>query len=174
MQSKSRSLTADLLRKQGDQGRQIEEIETREGVVPVAGYTSNAAPSIPSGTATVVNFEDLGYDPLSLVTTGAGWKFTAAVGGYYLVSCLVTLSASAAWAVGESFIVSLFVNTTETARLYNTNNLASGAAAGGGGSIVVHLNAGDYVQIKVYQGSGSSIAMINSGLLNWISIAKVG
>lgn len=156
------------------QAKMLEESEAREPIVPVARYTSNAGYSLPSGGTYVMNYEDVGFDPFNLVTIGSNWKFTAPVGGYYLVEASLSLVGSTAWALGEFFILSLYINGgTAIHALHRTNTLTSGSEAFGAGSTIVHLDAGDYLDIRVYQNSGSNIAISGTYGNNHVSIVKV-
>lgn len=88
--------------------------------VPILGWSSSvqmsdsaaqsvvAARAHMSGTQSItstpgiVNFDTVDWDTLSAVTTGASWKFTAPVPGYYEIG---------AWAVGSSTTYSIAHNT---------------------------------------------------------------
>jgi hypothetical protein len=144
------------------------------GVAQVARYTTNAGQSISNATATIVNFEDVDTDVGGLVTTGASWKFTAPEAGYYLVNAKLLFASSAAWGVGEAGELYLYknnayVNTLErkamTAAATHLMDLQ--------GTDIILLAAGDYIDIRVYQSSASTIALFAGGDVNWVSIAKV-
>lgn len=118
-------------------------------------YHLTIVQSIPSTTATVVNFDTREIDTDSAVTTGAAWKWTCptAKGGLYHVAGVVSFAAMTA--------------TGECVAVVRKNGVQ--VQDGGGGapqtsSTVNHLPfsayisvaAGDYIDVIAYQTSGVS------------------
>jgi len=38
----------------------------------------------------------------------------------------------------------------------------------------IPLKSGDYIDLRVYQNSGASLALLNAAVTNWISIKRIG
>lgn len=114
--------------------------------------------AIATATVTIVRFDDVIYDPGSDVTEGAAWKYTAPSTGYYLVTAAVLFESSAAWGVNEYAYLAVYVdgalvkyldrNYMEAAGTYNVFLC---------GSAIIPVNATQYIDVRVYQNSGSSI-----------------
>jgi len=141
----------------------------------VAVYNTNAGQSISSGAAAaIIDFEDKVVDTHNAVTTGASWKFTAPISGYYNVSFLTTLAANTGWSGAESLYVSIYTDGAETSREYEYPN-------GGGVSIeavnrhnrCIYLGKGSYVDIRIVQNSGGAIALSGTATNVWVSINKI-
>jgi hypothetical protein len=135
-------------------------------------YSSNASQSIPSGSVTIIDFEDRVYDPGNEVAPGASWKWTAKRAGRVSVSA----------AVGQSFTSS--VKPRLKLGIYVSNIVHSETMQTGvdtttskfygchiAGEVVV--NVGDYIDIRYYQDSGSSRVLGNDSESNWVNISYV-
>lgn len=124
------------------------DAETR---IVAARYTSNAGQSIPHATVTIVDFEDVVYDTHSRVTTGASWKFTAGISGYYRVTARVGWST-------------MSTTNNYNAYIYKNNALYSRVAASGDNPIIliadtVSMVPGDFIDIRTDQDTGGSVAL---------------
>lgn len=141
----------------------------------VAAYNTDAGQTITTGAAVaIVNFEDLIYDPQGLVTTGAGWAFTCPAAGLYLVTASVLFAASAAWASGERGLLQVFRNGSLAASLdrrdnFNTTNLAQLS-----GTAPALCAAGDTLDVRVAQNSGSNIALNADAATCYVVIRRAG
>ena len=168
-----------LIRNGQRRDRQIADLDAREVLPAVARYTTDAAQSIADSTTTLVNFEDVGYDPRSLVTVGAGWKFTAPVGGYYQVNLRVQFQTTANWDYGDLLALDVYVNGVQVSRLFCSETLGSAADAAPSvqvsahGSDAIHLNRGDALSVRVLQESGADLALTASGIENHIAIGRI-
>ena len=139
-----------------------------------ARYSTNAGQVLVSGIFSVVDFEDVTYDPLSLVTTGASWVFTCPIDGYYLVSFCLTFNSSAAWATGENSAAELFKNGVRFSSLDFYNSWQSGASATFTGSDLVPCVRNDTLQIQALQSSGANISLFAGNAYNYVVIARIG
>jgi hypothetical protein len=141
-----------------------------------AKYTTAAGQSIPSGTATIVNFGTKSWDHTGAVQTGVGtWKFQPSLSGTYLVSASVMLSSGGGWAAGEEASLSVYKNGVEESVIFDYNSQATHSAAVGlSGSTLVQLLAGEYFDIRLYQFSGGSISLVSQARMNHVSITRVG
>jgi len=141
----------------------------------LARYSTDAGQSIPDSAVTIVNFEDVTYDQNSLVTVGAGWKFTAATAGYYVVEAMVLFAATNTWADTECGELALFKNGGWFCMLDRKDNYSSASIvymALGGGDLV-YLAVGDMLDVRIYQNSGAALALYNNTVYNHVAIWKV-
>lgn len=51
----------------------------------IAKCNNSSAQTVNSGATDVINFDNVEYDPLSTITTGASWHFTAPATGWYTI-----------------------------------------------------------------------------------------
>lgn len=137
--------------------------------LPYAAYNTAAAQSIPNATSTVINFGTKLTDTDSAVTTGAAWKFTAPGGksGLYSVSATGTLNAAAAGDV----ILMLMKNGVEFFRFQRVPGAAH--LLGLSGTCVLQLDAGDYVQVFIFQNSGGALSLEATAAANAVTIAAL-
>lgn len=146
----------------------------------VASYTIDTSQTIASATSTVINYDRLVQDTHSRVTTGASWRFTAAVAGYYVTAATVQLTSPASWTTGKTARLYLFKNNGSTVDgtgilgTYNSYGTASFVQLGG--TRIVYLAVGDYLELRVIQDTGSSVATYAGagGQFSHVSIWKVG
>jgi hypothetical protein len=146
-----------------------------------ASYTTNAAQSIGTASYTIVDFEDVVYDETpsnsSAVTTGASWKFTAPRKGKYLVNALMTFDSTAALDIGEVVVSRLVKNNTtvltqgewRTVTVSDANSHTYDTRI----NYVADLDAGDYIDARVYQSSGGNLTLIASSDYNNIQITEL-
>lgn len=150
--------------------------QSTAGVFTVAArYSTAAGQSIPNGGSdNIINFGDKSFDTLNAVTTGASWKFTAPVSGIHEVSSLLTFTSGGGWTNGEEAQLSLYKNGV----FYTYMALYVAPATHTGrvvlnGTTRVQLNAGDYIDVRIYQGSGAALTLLNSGNINYVDIARI-
>jgi hypothetical protein len=168
-------LVKRLIEKVNELAAKVEDLDRFEHPAILVRYSTDAGQSIPNSATTIINFEDVTYDPNSLVTTGAAWHFTAATAGYYAVEAIVLFAATDTWADTEAGTLSLYKNGAPFARLDRKDNYSSASnvyMALGGGDLV-YLAAGDTLDIRVDQTSGAALALHNDGAWNHVAIWKV-
>lgn len=135
-----------------------------------AVYTHTTSDTVDSGTPTIHDYDTKVTDTHNAVTTGAAWKFTVPTGrgGLYSVSATGGFAG-----VGVPFMLTLF--------LYKGGSInkrlcgIEGAGADGlfgNGSTTIELAAGEYIDIRIQQDSGSPVGTENANG-GWISIAEV-
>jgi hypothetical protein len=140
-------------------------------------YKTAAGQSIPNITTTIIDFGTKDFDIKNEVTTGVNWKFTAAQTGYYRVHSVILFAITTAWAEGEYAEYVLFKNGVVYSKLDRPNGRDF---SGGneymsvGGGDIIYLVAGDYIDFRVHQISGVSLALHNSGTYNHVSIEQIG
>lgn len=145
-----------------------------------AVYQQSSGQSIPSDADTIINFDIKNFDSHGMVTTGSGWKAIVPISGKYDITGLVeftgqtftqgnviyanVLRYNSSGVFIESRLVSEFsvAYTGSQAQLINLN-------AG-----MFNMNSGDYIQVTVFQNSGSAKTLRASSFTNFISIKRVG
>lgn len=142
----------------------------------VAIYRAGATQSINNAQMTVVNFGTQIQDPLSRVTTGAAWKFTAGYTGYYLVLASIAFSLASNWDAGDRIRLYITKNgSTYNASMTVVNSTGVNDYAGAQVSGLVQLNAAEYCGVSIYQESGGAQTLHISGAYEFsqISIARL-
>lgn len=154
--------------------------QSMAGETVAAKYDTDTLQSIPNNSPVVINFDSKthGYDTHNSVVTGAAWKFIAPCSGIFSIGCSVRLAASSGWELGESMRIYLYKNTTLVTWLDEyvfTTSAGSGSALTQilNGSTELELDKDDYVQVKIFQESDSSISLYGSEETNWISVKKI-
>jgi len=152
-------------------------IPLRRGYGTIARYTTAAGQSISNTTVTIVDFGTKVADTHGLVTTGAAWKFTAARDAYYLASACVMFSGTTEWGSHESSYIELWKNGSKYSVLEwrHAYSITVGQAQYImlSGNDVIYLQVGDYIDIRVYQGSGGSLALASDAANNRVSIFAI-
>ncbi len=139
-----------------------------------ARYETNAAQSIPNNSATIIDFGTKTIDTHSAVTTGASWKYTAQVAGKYRVSCKILFTSGGGWVAGELVDLMLYKNGTKYSDLGNTiSQTTHSTFVAVGGSDVIDLNVGDYIDVRVSQNSGASLALNANVQNNNVAIDRI-
>ena len=133
------------------------------GNMPAFCATMTASQSVSSGTFTAIQFNSVsggaGFDTASAFNTST-YRFTPQVAGYYSVSANLNGPASSVGYI-SSFV---FKNGSVFENLGQLPNFTGGACTNG--NIIMYLNgSSDFIQIYVYQTTGTS-ALIYSGNLN--------
>ena len=123
--------------------------------IPIQGYSSNVQMSSDADTRIVAasayfsgapswtsgspgNFDIIGYDTHGAITTGASWKYTCPVPGYYRVTVGIAYSSGA---------VSFILYRNGTGEKYLCSTLSSVASYHVSGSATILCKTGDYLQI---------------------------
>ncbi len=113
--------------------------------------------NISSGTTQAVVFDTEAFDPVNWYNTSNG-RYTPQIEGHYHVSAFAGIAALTA--AGHYFQVWLLRNGTGNAQLFLAQYEGMPNYPRGGGSTTVYLNGStDYIQIGLYQNSGSNKAL---------------
>lgn len=140
----------------------------------LARYTTGAGQSMANGSSTLIDFGTKSIDTTGSVTTGASWKFTAPSPGSFEVNSLTVLASGGGWAAGEEAYLDVYKNGSFIRRLdYYTSDSTHTSRVTLRGIDTIDLIAGDYIDIRLYQGSGAAIALLNSGDYNYVTIKRV-
>ncbi len=140
-----------------------------------ARYETNVTTSVANTGDTLIDFEDKVFDSHNAVTVGASWKFTAPVAGIYQISSNNQFT-SATYAVGNVVGGAIYKNGS-----VNTYFNSQTAAAATGlifttncPSILISLNAGDYIDIRLTNTRTAGATTINgTAASNYICIEKI-
>ncbi len=144
------------------------------GVPVIARCSTNAGQSFTTAVTTIVNFEDVTFDPWSAVTVGASWAFTAPADGFYQVSALVEFATTVNWVVGERAQLQVYKNGALYALLdAQENNGATTHNVILQGDDVIQLTAGDTLDVRVTQASGAALALVATTENNHVSIVRI-
>jgi hypothetical protein len=130
----------------------------------VAARLSGSTTSIASSSATRVTFTTKNYDTHSAASFTT---FVAPVSGFYRASAIAenggTTAQFSAWGVWL-YKNGVYYGGTATAKLSSTNAYISGSVSDN-----IQLNAGDTVEVYVFQNSGGAISLNNA----WFSIERL-
>ena len=143
--------------------------------VVAARYTTAAGQSIPNtATNTIVDFGTKDYDTHNAVTTGASWKFTAPVFGFYRVNVMTHYSASV-WAAGNAVYGSVFKSGSLHATIDDPPVwAASTESIPVKGETTVMLNAGQYIDFQIANTrTAGATTLSTSAALNYIEIERI-
>lgn len=162
--------------KQGEDYVKGNVISTTDALIRSARarYNTDAGQNIPTASFTIVNFEDKDYDDLNAVTTGASWSYTSPVDQVVSVKAGIQFLSTVNWSTGNSILLQIYKNGTlysQIDQLEVENSAGESLALGARGSDDVKLNAGDTIDIRVYQDTGSSLALNSNSTFNFISIS---
>ena len=152
-----------------------ETLLTTAGVV-AARYKTSAAQSIPNSTYTLIDFDTVDFDTHDAVTTGAGWKFTAPVPGYYHVDAMTLFQGTTSWSETELPALELRKNgstLTNLSRTWGQDSSGGGQNKASYGSTTIYLAVGDTLGVYQWQASGGRLDLQNDSTWNWISIFKI-
>jgi hypothetical protein len=132
--------------------------------VVAAVLQKNATQSVPTNTDTKVVYQNIVND------THGAWdstnnRYVAPVSGFYSFSAAIEYAS----AIGQ---VRLNVRKNGV-QLRQLNAMDGATVYGTAGSSTVFLNAGDYLEIFVFQGSGGSVNLGASGSANYFSINRL-
>jgi hypothetical protein len=140
----------------------------------VSGSTAN--PSVASGGTEIIDFDTSIINTHGSVTTGASWQFTAPVSGIYRVSVCLDFGAVTAGAIGQGVAAFVFKNGVSNAKLGAQRYQTTGGATNQmvSGSNIVKCLAGDTLDIRVTQNSGSALSLSAGAGEDIVSIERIG
>jgi len=138
----------------------------------VLAHTS-ASQSIPELQWVLVEYDAEDFDTEGDFNAGTS-RFTAPETGFYIVNASIEFT-SADWFKNEYVRISTFINGLGPIEQANTSFAAGGIVALGCSiAKIVHLTAGDILDIRIYQYQGSTLTLRAAGdLTNWLSIARI-
>ena len=114
------------------------------------------------GTAGVIPYSTVTYDPSSMCTTGASAKITVPVDGYYMV---VASSENATTSV--SFYTEVTQNGSAVS--YGAGNVASGTGQISTCATIIKCVAGDTIQVII----GTATTVVGSSAAAYLAVAWI-
>jgi hypothetical protein len=141
-----------------------------------ARYTTNAGWTIANNSATIVNFVTPDFDTHGAVTVGASWKFTAPIAGKYRVNSVFQFPLGN-YNSGAQFAISINKNGSTLPHSSSpvvVDDTAVSWYPGTSVATVIHLNAGDYIDARVFQNNGAPANLSTDAASNYISINRIG
>lgn len=145
----------------------------------VARYTISGSPSLADNVFSgPIDFNTVDYDPLGLVTTGAGWKYTTTTGGVIKVTGSLRCDFPAGAGVRFVAVVRRYDSSNVQLQEAYTSDVSITTSAGYGGGVNARLDCefnmdpGDYLQVYVLQGSAAVRSLTNGSAFNWISFSR--
>ena len=115
--------------------------------------TKNDAQSIPSGTVTVVQYDDEEYDNLEEF---ASYRFTAKEAGYYFVKAAL-VSATVTWTGAEYWYIKIYKNGALHTNGFRT--ISSGLTDNYSATVsdIIYLAVTEYIDIRCLQNQGAAV-----------------
>jgi hypothetical protein len=136
----------------------------------------SAGQSIGNGAAEVVEYDEELWDERGEYDEVTNYRFTAQVSGYYAVQAGLMFAATSAFAGAEYAALLLYKNDAQESILDRKDQLDAHAGTSEvrlGGSDLVHLEAGDYVEVWAYQNSGGARTLEADGDVNYLAVHRV-
>lgn len=156
--------------------KRVSRIETFDALPIVARYMTDTAQSLPSASWSIVNLDTQDFDPHSLVTTGASWKFTAPIGGYYQVNAYITAVSAGVISSGKAFYLAIYINGVWNSYIGHWHQLATSPSIQDvhcNGTDLVHLDKDDYLDLRFYNDLASAMTLETAEEENHISVHLV-
>ena len=135
---------------------------------------TSAGQSISSGSYTIVNFDNVLYDTHGSITTGAGWQMEIHETGFYWVKARCTFDASS-WAANTSLGLAVYKNTGSVSpylAFFRTEAASGSDLPSVEGSDIYYFEAGDLIDIRVFQNNGGAKSLAADSTLNSVTITK--
>lgn len=134
-------------------------------------YDGNQGQSIAgTGTPAIVDFETRSYDTHNAVVTGTSWKWTATRSGYADVKASA-LFQSVAFTAGNIIQLFIYKNGSSYSEIFYEVETTTTLSTSIDIYDTVQVNAGDTIDIRVSQNSGSAKALTNGTKRNIVSIS---
>lgn len=134
--------------------------------------TKDDAQTIATGTDTIVEYDDEGYDNLGEYDNATNYRFTATEAGYYYVSA-AWMSANEAWALSHTINLRLFKNGVVFRTLDRVRCVAVTSKYSVAGSTKIYLAAGDYIDVRVLHNRGANTDSSTSAFENYFEIHRL-
>lgn len=135
-------------------------------VKSIVRYVANANVSFASGSFVIMDYALKSIDTKNEVTTGAAWKFTAKEAGYYRCGAASMLNNAVAWPnAAAEHTLAIYKNGSVYSYLCRRDDYSTSTSVYPyvSGEDIVYLAAGDYIDFRVIQTSGSTINSYNGG-----------
>lgn len=166
-------MNTDMIRRMNQIDNRLARLEAIDALSIAARYTANSGTLGASGYTTI-NFATADYDPLSLVTPGASWVFTAPIAGYYAIKAMIAVSPSDSVAAGTLFYMEVRVDTSRYCMIdYFQTKAASAYDFSLRGCDVIEVDKDSEVDVRISNGHTSAINLIGNHDHNHIAIYHI-
>jgi hypothetical protein len=150
-----------------------------------ASYKSSAGQTLTTSTPSNINFETKIFDTHNAVVLGtldggtnkttSDWKFVAPASGIYDLKVFATLASNANWSTDERAELGVTVNGSQIAILDTWEAQRTGTITMTlNGSMLVKLNAGQYLGVDFNQLTGADGDLLNNHDFVQIHINRIG
>lgn len=144
---------------------------------PSALYETNTARVFASGgTATAIIAEDLVFDTHNSFNTGTG-AYVVPMAGKWEVKGLVTITSAASWDNNDEMKMQLFKAGSLNRGMGGLVSSGTSAVTSGqivSGSTIILCAAGDSIDVRILQNSGTDKAANGTAAENWVSFTWIG
>ena len=138
-----------------------------------ARYTTSNSQSISNATETVITTWTVDFDSNAAMNASSG-VYTAPVSGKYLVVGFIQLAA-AVYVVGAQYSLTLQKNGSDFEALGGLFGQGTPTALMDlNGSALISLNAGDTINLAVFQTSGGSRSLSGTASANYFAVTRIG
>lgn len=144
-----------------------------------ASYRTNQSQNIPDASWTQLYYEDKEYDEGSdtdnVQNAGSSWRFVAPRDGKYLINSSIRTAATSGWSSTSTCIMAIYKNGAS----YNQESRVLPWSSGSSVAATVHatealnLNAGEYIEIWLYQNSGGTIGLSTTAIYNRVNVTEI-
>lgn len=151
-------------------------VGTFRPAVKAARYTSNAGQPFESASTDIINFEDIDFDPDTLVSIGGSWSYTAPESGIYKVSVKIKITEAAGWNADEQAELFIYKNGSFYSDLDRFVQIVEPVTNDPGpslqGSDLVDLEEGETLDVRMKQNTAATKTLDTSAGTNFISIVR--
>lgn len=150
--------------------------DSAETRVCAARYKVSASSTnlpIASSSIEIIDFDSKDYDTHSMVTTGASWKVTAPMPGFYQVSVGLRLDNTNTYTQGNSINLYLYKNGSAVSRAAYVVPYTGTVSHPIRNFDTIYLNAGEYLDARIEQNSGNSQDVSSSSNLSFIAVDRL-
>ena len=139
-------------------------------------YETTTAQSIDNNSDEIIDYDtkSTSNGGAITVTTGAAWKATANVSGWYGVGGSFGLASDAGWESTERAKLSLYVDGVLKRVLQTVSPHTATLTLSCAGYAEVYLAKNSYVDLRAFQDSDGAIALDTSATTNYITVRKLG
>jgi hypothetical protein len=133
----------------------------------MSAYTARAVAlantPLPSGVATVVNYETLSFDPWGAISVGAAWRWTAPWSGWVGVTAGLRVETGGAVQLGEYVLAAVYRRGVQVANLAYVDWVNNAPGLWLQGSDVIAVTAGDWLDVRVAHNAGATLNVYTGG-----------
>ncbi|RJX17550.1 MAG: hypothetical protein C4575_12975 [Desulforudis sp.] len=133
--------------------------------------------TVAHNTVTIINYNDVIYDPWGAITTGAAWKFTCPNGkaGFFTFIAACRYNGFDWTAANQNSLLDCYINGVNHRRVALSFTQAAGFfAIFLKGDLLIYLNEDDYFDIRAYHIAGGTLTIPDVPSQIYIMVYRVG